>query len=134
MSSCCHCRGKNERQIDSPYFVFAPSTTSANRDVLGANASTVTISLPRRSVRHRTNVPLVEANDMSRRGGEGRGEFMGPFVYVFVFYKKDQLTCSGLLQAGGQRTRDGLRHFVGWPAERSESFLLSLFHSMKRHR
>ena len=72
------------------------------------------------------------AAGVPRRGGEGQGEFGGPIVCVFVFYKKDQLTVFGVIVGGGQRTRDDLRHFVGWPAGRGESLLLPPFHSMKQ--
>ena len=63
--SIFRCLKNNEWRIDSPIFIFAPSTPSRNRDVLGADAATVTISLPRRSVRHRTDGRFVEASDES---------------------------------------------------------------------
>ena len=76
-------------------------------------------------------IALIAAGE--RRGGEGRGESRGPIVYVFVFYKKDQLTALGVIVGRRQRTRDDLWHFVGWPAGRGESLLLPRFYSMKRH-
>ena len=66
----------------------------------------------------RTMPPIAfVAAGVPRRGGEGQGEFGGPIVCVFVFYKKDQLTVFGVIVGGGAtnaRRPSAFRWVAGW--------------------